>query len=189
MRENWRGSASSGMPPLRRRRQNPLLRRIVPLFRPQWSFPINSLSLQAFWPREAQRRRLVWQNPLFLPLLPANPAGGSVDSTKIHPALARLAFAHPDGRVIHASATRASPRRLRPAPVPEAQGAALRALGIVNIHHKYLWRLFTSAALRKERRSVVGLSGPSRHRAHDSDAAKRLRNSQGPGESVEISRG
>jgi hypothetical protein len=33
----------------------------------------------------------VWRNPLFLPLLPANPAGGSGDSSQIHPALERNA--------------------------------------------------------------------------------------------------
>ncbi len=51
-----------------------LLRRILPLFRPQRWFPLSALNLQAFRPREARRRRPVWRNPLFLPLLPANPA-------------------------------------------------------------------------------------------------------------------
>src|SRR5208337_718516 len=72
------------------RARNPLFRRISPLFRLQRRFSVNTLNLQQFWREELRRTRPVWRNPLFLPLLPANPAGWISPSAR--PSAARRAL-------------------------------------------------------------------------------------------------
>src|SRR5271166_6501457 len=78
----------------RRRRQNPLLRRILLLFRSQRRVPISALNLQGILAAGGGAETPLRRNPLFLPLLPANPAGGSGDVSKILPALGVCALLH-----------------------------------------------------------------------------------------------
>src|SRR5208282_461304 len=83
-----RDASWEGLSPPRAR--NPLFRRISPLFRLQRRFSVNTLNLRQFWREELRRTRPVWRNPLFLPLLPANPAGWISPSAR--PSAARRAL-------------------------------------------------------------------------------------------------
>src|SRR5208337_4372638 len=168
--------------------RNPLFRRISPLFRLQRRFSVNTLNLQGLWRQKLRRTRPVWRNPLFLPLLPANPAGWISPSARpsaTRRALQTALVSQPAGPlVLPTPVPPPLPRLAPPAPAPymshhrhdgRLQPVVTGFSSFSDAHDRSCPRLAGRPFHPRERLGSRGHSRPPRPRRHPHDLVPQRR--------------